>query len=650
MAELLRVRNCANPRRRGDVIFVHGLNGNPREYWFPAGEPEKYWPAWLGEDLPDVGIWSLGYENAALKPRGFSLARHFLQAGFAMPLVDRADDVLLRLELEGIGERSLVFIGHSMGGLLIKQLLRTANDSTDAKRRAVLEQTRGVCFIATPHMGSDLAKLAHYFDALLGVNVSVEELRPHQPHLRNLNQWYRDFVTRDGNTIKTLSFFEMKPLPRVGLVVEQGDADPGVPNAGLHPLDDDHNSISKPTSKSSSLYRRILTFIDVDCLAPSSGSKRTGPETPGETGTAAGSRASLAPDVTHRSAPASDKLSNDVNSALHASQIVFSPPAKLDCDSLEIETSAIVEYLIGEATRHKLLFDIQFSSVSFLFNHFIILLTWDFSVAIIDRVLSRTQAYPLNDSWGRCLSLYRQATTLPYRTMMPGALLTEAEARRTIQAYSKLLNCTRAFLLLLREHNQQPVLVINDLSSLLEEAEFALINNNNPVAISRLEALLSTVHKLILRHAPQGPLMTRAQSPETGPPEIPAALESARKPTHTRSVLIIDDEPAWLDTLATLLAENDFDVTACGTTNDAMIKLIDHQFDVIITDLIMSRGGTMDGRELVIAAKKSNPNTKILVVTGYGMMSNMADLAEYGADAVIVKSDVNAPALLDLLR
>lgn len=266
MAELVRVRGCDNPQRRGDVVFVHGLNGDPRQYWFPPGEPDKFWPAWLGEDLPDIGVWSLAYENAALTPRRFSLARRFLQAGFAMPLMDRADDVLLRLELEGIGGRPLVFVTHSMGGLLVKQLLRTAHDSTNARRKAVAEQSRGVCFIATPHIGSDLAKLAHFFATLLGTNVSIDELRPHEPLLRDLNRWYRDYVSREGSGIKTLSFYEMKPLPRVGLVVQPGDADPGVSRAGLHPLDEDHNSICKLKSRSSSLYQRVLEFVDLECL------------------------------------------------------------------------------------------------------------------------------------------------------------------------------------------------------------------------------------------------------------------------------------------------------------------------------------------------------------------------------------------------
>ena len=42
----------------------------------------------------------------------------------------------------------------AMGGLLVKQVLRTANDSSNPKWKAILDQTRGVCFIATPHIAN----------------------------------------------------------------------------------------------------------------------------------------------------------------------------------------------------------------------------------------------------------------------------------------------------------------------------------------------------------------------------------------------------------------------------------------------------------------------------------------------------------------
>jgi len=62
--DLIEISGCDNPSRQGDVIFVHGLGGTARGTWHPQEkqDDDNFWCAWLGEDLPDVGIWSLGYE------------------------------------------------------------------------------------------------------------------------------------------------------------------------------------------------------------------------------------------------------------------------------------------------------------------------------------------------------------------------------------------------------------------------------------------------------------------------------------------------------------------------------------------------------------------------------------------------------------
>jgi hypothetical protein len=63
--ELISVVNTTNTSRYADVIFVHGINANPRTTWMTdnklEGFPEESWLYWLGEDIPDVAVWTLGY-------------------------------------------------------------------------------------------------------------------------------------------------------------------------------------------------------------------------------------------------------------------------------------------------------------------------------------------------------------------------------------------------------------------------------------------------------------------------------------------------------------------------------------------------------------------------------------------------------------
>jgi len=175
-----------------------------------------------------------------------------------MPLADRAVNILDLLELDGIGSHAVVFICHSLGGLLVKQLLRHAYDYGNPGYKQIAEQTRAIVFLSTPHSGSNLADWMKYVGGLLRTTVSVDELEAHHPRLRELNIWYRNHPNTP--TIKTLVYCEKRKLAGI-LVVNETTGDPGIAGVVPVPVDEDHVSICKPADRKSQIYRRVVRLV-----------------------------------------------------------------------------------------------------------------------------------------------------------------------------------------------------------------------------------------------------------------------------------------------------------------------------------------------------------------------------------------------------
>jgi len=232
-------------RHTGDVIFVHGLDGDAFETWsFRAAES---WATWLAASRPDLRIWTVSYDAASSAWRGS-----------AMPLADRAVNVLAALYGSGLGEKPICFVTHSMGGLVIKQVLREAS-STSTEYRGIVKSIKGLVFLATPHTGSDVASLATYLQTLLRLTEAAEELEAHAPALRDLNRWFRNNVVTLGLKVKV--FFETRPFRGV-FVVNASSADPGLENVTPVPVDADHVSICKPSGPTDVVYSTTFRFID----------------------------------------------------------------------------------------------------------------------------------------------------------------------------------------------------------------------------------------------------------------------------------------------------------------------------------------------------------------------------------------------------
>eukprot|EP00026_Physarum_polycephalum_P005103 Phypoly_transcript_05131.p1 GENE.Phypoly_transcript_05131~~Phypoly_transcript_05131.p1 ORF type:complete len:332 (-),score=51.60 Phypoly_transcript_05131:94-1089(-) len=232
------------PAHAADIILVHGLEGHFKDTWTNAAS--GFWVKWLSEDFYNVRILSYEYPNNST----------FWFGGHAMPIEQRCTNFLESLYAEEVGTHTpVVFITHSMGGLLVKLALCEASRSHNSRYEQVLKNTKGVVFFATPHRGSNLAAWGSLLMKVFRASYSISALQPLAEKLLTLNSEFGEL------NIPSYSFGESKKLPMVGLVVEDFSAKSGLSNEVFIPVDEDHFSICKPHTRDAQTYHFTYVFL-----------------------------------------------------------------------------------------------------------------------------------------------------------------------------------------------------------------------------------------------------------------------------------------------------------------------------------------------------------------------------------------------------
>ena len=250
MADLFPIAKARGPKTAA-VIFFHGLGGDAHGTW--SADPKdkaSLWPAWLAQDIEGLSVYSVGYEASV---SGWN--------GSAMELTDRAANVLnLLLVNPDLGAGELILVGHSLGGLVIKQVLRKAADEAveSAEASSFVERVRKVAFLATPHAGADLAGRGDQLRVLFRPSAAMRSLIRNDSHLGDLNLWYRRWARKHG--IDHLILTETKTTSLFGMIVKPDSSDPGLSSDPI-PIDTDHVDIAKPVNRESEVYQLVLNFI-----------------------------------------------------------------------------------------------------------------------------------------------------------------------------------------------------------------------------------------------------------------------------------------------------------------------------------------------------------------------------------------------------
>ncbi len=114
-------------------------------------------------------------------------------------------------------------------------------------------------------------------------------------------------------------------------------------------------------------------------------------------------------------------------------------------------------------------------------------------------------------------------------------------------------------------------------------------------------------------------------------------------------ILIVDDEPDILVILDRMLRKMNHETVRAANGKEAVRRLEEGAFDLVITDLIMPES---EGIETITAVRKRWPGIKIIAMSGGGRQSPvpyLAVAATLGADATLAKPFERAD-LVDALR
>ena len=105
-------------------------------------------------------------------------------------------------------------------------------------------------------------------------------------------------------------------------------------------------------------------------------------------------------------------------------------------------------------------------------------------------------------------------------------------------------------------------------------------------------------------------------------------------PDPQKHLLIVDDEKALREAIAERLTDHGFAVEQADSGEQALQRLAEFAFDIIITDL---RLPGIDGRQVLDAALERYPDIIGIVITGYGTVKDAVDAIKQGASDFITK-------------
>ncbi|MGE5683051.1 MAG: response regulator [Bacillota bacterium] len=125
-------------------------------------------------------------------------------------------------------------------------------------------------------------------------------------------------------------------------------------------------------------------------------------------------------------------------------------------------------------------------------------------------------------------------------------------------------------------------------------------------------------------------LSTNSISHQNKVPANSTSLDESRKPV----VLVIDDDKRIIESFRFLLESESCSMVEASNSEEVIEKIKGKQIDLVITDFMLK---TKSSIELFTLIRKANPNTPIVVMTGYPELISSTDIKMFGGNHLMTK-------------
>ena len=109
------------------------------------------------------------------------------------------------------------------------------------------------------------------------------------------------------------------------------------------------------------------------------------------------------------------------------------------------------------------------------------------------------------------------------------------------------------------------------------------------------------------------------------------ALASAKR---ARTLLIVEDDQPFLHRLSRAMESRGFEVTTAGSVADGLAQVDQHTPEFAVIDMKLSDGS---GLEIISALKRHCPETRAIILTGYGNIATAVNAVKIGATDYLAK-------------